>query len=286
MAETKTNGIPDATPPRNEFKSSSLAGFGFAIGFLTALSTYAGTTSTLIALLFTLIGGSLVGWYKKDEISQEAINQIIKRANQIVIFLLLGVVAGIAFRFADRAWIEPWLSKKDPAAFVQKEDALRKQIADFKVQILEKEKTPLNKKKGTTKLDLERLAEVLEVVDRPISADLEQLLSSKFTVPRPISDVAKAKNESEKDGRSVASLQNAVLNKDRLQQLKKKLESLGKDDAKLAEQLGTLYAFIGVLIQTKEGSLDESNEAEILKTLDEKVQKAFREEIIPFLKEG
>ena len=77
--------IPAANP-------ISLGIFGMAIGLLAALSTAAGTTSTLIGLLFALIGGSFLTWLDKEKVDESKLPILHLYSGNFSLGLILGLI--------------------------------------------------------------------------------------------------------------------------------------------------------------------------------------------------
>jgi hypothetical protein len=83
--------------------------FGTAIGIMTALSRDTGVTATLLGLLFTLIGGSLLAWYTTKQPSSggaQAISEDTRRglSNGVGLVssgLLLGLLVGFIYVHID-----------------------------------------------------------------------------------------------------------------------------------------------------------------------------------------
>ena len=78
----------------------SMVIFGLLLGILTALCDEKGITATLIGLLFTFIGGSLVALFKKEVISSEARYSIITLMGAIS----LGAIVGLSLGFGLNIW--------------------------------------------------------------------------------------------------------------------------------------------------------------------------------------
>jgi len=88
--------------------------FGIVIGTLAALSQAVGTTTTLLGLLFTMIGGSLLSWRTPPNVSQEQLQGIVRAFAGFCIGVLVGLAVGFGLRVYDRAWLAPWIERKRP----------------------------------------------------------------------------------------------------------------------------------------------------------------------------
>ncbi len=86
--------------------------FGTFLGLLTAVSTAAGTTVTLIGLLFTLVGGSLLAWYRPDALTGPQRTQMVGHIGAIGKGGLTGLLVGFAFQFTRDFWIAPAIYQK------------------------------------------------------------------------------------------------------------------------------------------------------------------------------
>ncbi len=75
-----------------------LAPFGLIIGLLAALSTYDGTTYTLIGLLFAAVGGSLVAWFRETPLPALERRLLVIYVCALSCGLFLGLVIGIGLR--------------------------------------------------------------------------------------------------------------------------------------------------------------------------------------------
>lgn len=85
----------------------NLALFGALIGLLTTLSTAAGTTVTLIGLLFALIGSSILSWFDKQKISDADRPFLLAYAGHFALGTLIGLVIGFGLRWVDQRFILP-----------------------------------------------------------------------------------------------------------------------------------------------------------------------------------
>jgi len=86
--------------------------FGGVIGVLTALNQQAGATTTLIAALFTLIGGSLVTLYRPPSLPEGARDWIVQAAGLICLGLLGGLSLGFYLRYVDQACLMTGIADK------------------------------------------------------------------------------------------------------------------------------------------------------------------------------
>ena len=77
--------------------------FGCVIGLMAALNEQVGSTSTLIAALFTLVGGSLASLYRPPSLADGARDWIVQAAGLISLGLLSGFGLGFYLRYIDQA---------------------------------------------------------------------------------------------------------------------------------------------------------------------------------------
>ena len=155
--------------------------FGVLLGLLAAMSAFAGTTSALIGLLFALAGGSLVGWYKKVELTDEQVSKIVAHIQRLSVGVIVGLGIGFGLKLADRAWIEPWLAKKPTSVMEKKIQSLESEIVDFQQTLLAKQTIMLESKTPIKKDDLENILQTLKIVfQRRMLADNAKGLSSLF----------------------------------------------------------------------------------------------------------
>lgn len=138
--------------------------FGVILGLLTALSTFAGTASTLIGLLIALIGGSFLSWYRDELLDDAKIGKIVLHTKKLAIGLLIGLVVGFACRFIDQAAIGPWLSKEQPVISESKRDQVAADLAMLQSQVLRTELNRLKKLNAVTDADLDRVMRVSKLV--------------------------------------------------------------------------------------------------------------------------
>jgi hypothetical protein len=90
--------------------------FGMLIGVLTAVNETTGLTATLVGLLFALIGGSLVGWYRgvasddkgsNGRLTPSQVKSVARGAGTIAIGGLLGLLLGFGLKTFDLFLIRP-----------------------------------------------------------------------------------------------------------------------------------------------------------------------------------
>jgi hypothetical protein len=90
--------------------------FGMLIGVLTAVNETTGLTATLVGLLFALIGGSLVGWYRgvasaeqgpNGRLTPSQVKGVAKGAGTIALGGLIGLLLGFGLKTLDLFLIRP-----------------------------------------------------------------------------------------------------------------------------------------------------------------------------------
>jgi hypothetical protein len=87
--------------------------FGLLIGVLTALSTAAGTTATLIGLLFAVIGGSFLTWFRPGDIDSASRNSVVLYSGHLGGGAVLGLLLGFGLRALDQGIIQPWATGRN-----------------------------------------------------------------------------------------------------------------------------------------------------------------------------
>jgi len=261
-------------------KPKTLSWFGFTIGVLTALSTHAGTTSTLIGLLFALIGGSLVGWYRKSDLSSEEIQSIISHASRLAVFLLIGILVGFALRFCDRVWVEPWVSKKGPSVLVEKRDELKAKISGVQMLLVDQERDRLKAAKPE-EFDPKRTKSVLDI------ALLEGGVHDSTNLSRMIATLASGiDREAVEDNKSsntrLFALQNATT--DELKLIRDDLEQVvAKTSDK--EKFKQISLFLDSWTKLRAEIADDDRLLiELENELGEREFKLFFDHILPLLK--
>ena len=86
--------------------------FGGVIGLITALSTTANISVTVIGLFFTLIGGSFLAWYKPDVGGSENRADLIRNIGRLAAGCLVGLIAGLGLQFVREYWVMPAIVRK------------------------------------------------------------------------------------------------------------------------------------------------------------------------------
>lgn len=89
--------------------------FGAVIGVLTALNQQAGSATTLIATLVTLIGGSLASLYRPKDLPPEAGGWIVQAIGLVSIGILMGLLGGFSLRYYDQAHLMTGIAKERAA---------------------------------------------------------------------------------------------------------------------------------------------------------------------------
>jgi hypothetical protein len=98
-------------------KTSGLLVFGVLIGILAALSTAAGTTLTLLGLLFALIGGSLLSWFDREKgVQTRDRNILLAYSGNLAVGGIMGLGVGFGLRLLDQAIIQPIITRNQVAA--------------------------------------------------------------------------------------------------------------------------------------------------------------------------
>lgn len=109
MANGNANNDPNAVPPNGgsqgidkffDYVPPAIC-FGLVIGFMAALSTYAGTTSALIGLLFILVGREAMSWFKPEVDDHR--DEFFRLIGQISIGLFVGLWIGFIAQLWERA---------------------------------------------------------------------------------------------------------------------------------------------------------------------------------------
>ena len=72
--------------------------FGLVIGFMAALSTYAGTATALIGLLFVLVGREAMSWFKPE------VNQHRDEFFRLIGLISIGIFAGLWIGFLAKSY--------------------------------------------------------------------------------------------------------------------------------------------------------------------------------------
>jgi hypothetical protein len=90
---------------------------------MTALNTTSGLTATLVGLLFTFVGASVLAWFKPEVLKEDERAVVIKYIGAVSAGLLMGLFGGFVCRFVDEATIQPWLAERrdKPAAELRAE---------------------------------------------------------------------------------------------------------------------------------------------------------------------
>ena len=138
--------------------------FGILIGVLTGLSTAVGTTSTLIGLLFALIGGSLMGWYNNTTLTATQLLDIKTTVKEISIGMLVGLCCAFAFRGVDAKLIQPSLASgpnQDPALRQQVDTQAR--VHTLLRLLIENETTNFKPGAAPSSEDLQRISTIMEI---------------------------------------------------------------------------------------------------------------------------
>jgi hypothetical protein len=110
---------PGTPPPAGSGSRWGLLAFGVMIGILTALSTAAGTTVTLLGLLFALIGGSLLSWVNTTTIPREERAVLIGYAGQVATGVILGLFLGFALHWWDQTSLQPAIIREQNKAIAE-----------------------------------------------------------------------------------------------------------------------------------------------------------------------
>jgi hypothetical protein len=117
-AQTATQTVTPAAPARGVFW------FGLFLGLLTACSTAAGTTVTLIGLLFTLVGGSFLAWYRPDTFQNDQQREhLIRIVGALGVGGVVGLLIGFAFQFSREYWITPAINNRQLELYTRYRDA-------------------------------------------------------------------------------------------------------------------------------------------------------------------
>jgi hypothetical protein len=90
----------------------SLSAFGCGLGLLTALNTTSGLTATLVGLLFTFVGTTLMAWFKPDAIPPADRPVLIRYIGSVSLGLLFGLFLGFACRAYDQGYLQPWIAER------------------------------------------------------------------------------------------------------------------------------------------------------------------------------
>ena len=257
----------------------TLSWFGFAIGVLTALSTHAGTTSTLIALLFALIGGSLVGWYRKSDLSGAEIQNIISHASRLALFLLIGIGVGFVLRFGDRVWIEPWISKKEPSALVGKREELNAKISDVQVFLVDQELARLKAEKPEDS-DPQRTKSILDI------AFLEGRVDDSNDLSRIITNLASGFDGDDRESSEKSNAGSFVLRSTKTSELKLIRDDLEQVVAKASDKqkYKQIFQFLDSWTKLRaEMAEDKQLVEELENEMGEREFKLFLDRIVPLL---
>ncbi len=111
----------DLTPPEpdkpiganmDRISFFSLSAFGCGLGLLTALNTSNGLTATLIGLLFTFVGTTLMAWFKPDAIPPADRPVLIRYIGSVSFGLLFGLFLGFGCRACDQGYLQPWIAER------------------------------------------------------------------------------------------------------------------------------------------------------------------------------
>jgi hypothetical protein len=86
--------------------------FGVFLGLLAAVSTAVGTTITLIGLLFTLVGGSFLTWYRADALKDHQRAELVGLIGWIGTGCLAGLLGGFGLQFVRDFWVTPVIYQK------------------------------------------------------------------------------------------------------------------------------------------------------------------------------
>lgn len=78
--------------------------FGFVVGFMASLSTFAGTTSTLIGLLFILLGREAASWFRPGLVERR--HEFLGMMGQLSVGLFLGLCLGLGGKYIEREYRE------------------------------------------------------------------------------------------------------------------------------------------------------------------------------------
>ena len=164
--------------------------FGLALGVLTSLTTTTGITATLIGLIFTFVGASLLSWFKRDAISPEDRSTIAGYTGAVGLGVVLGLFAGFGLRYYEEIHIRPELAKlaEQPAKQVREEIAqqLRNEADSLRNQI--EKLTPADKVPKDTWQDMLSTLKRIEDAYAKLAATLDKpadkaRVSSIVTIP-------------------------------------------------------------------------------------------------------
>lgn len=154
---------PKAPPFQDIFLTSreafwSVVVFGSVLGLLTALTTTTGIAATLIGLLFTFVGTTLLSWFRPDSLTVDNRRLFITCVRGVSTGILIGCFAGFACRLVEEAWIRPWML----ARYDKPMEELRSEVKDLKANLDGKSKQLTPKEAAEIKAALRRVEQLLE----------------------------------------------------------------------------------------------------------------------------
>jgi hypothetical protein len=95
----------DATPSASssllKWACVSLCLFGFVVGVVSTLSTASGTATTLLGLLFALIGGSVVSLFTNKDLSENDRNKMAIAVGLISLGIVFGLGMGFFLKYLE-----------------------------------------------------------------------------------------------------------------------------------------------------------------------------------------
>jgi hypothetical protein len=162
--------------------------FGVALGVLTSLTTAHGITATLMGLLFTFVGASLLSWFKRDTFGPEDRSAIAKYTGAVSGGLVIGLFIGFTARFVNEMWILPLLVEKANQPAMQFRNEVVKQIRDEINQLQGKlEKVNPNDKAPNDKWQEMKSSLIrIEGLVSKLGADTDKMLTvTTMYVPTP-----------------------------------------------------------------------------------------------------
>ncbi|MBW3597855.1 MAG: hypothetical protein KY475_11340 [Planctomycetes bacterium] len=128
-SEAKQALVAALAPTGWTAKNSIAVGFfGVALGVLTSLTTTTGITATVVGLLFTFFGVSLLSWFQRDKVSLDDRAAIAGTTGAVGIGLLIGLFLGFGCRSAEEMWIRPHLIEVAERPAKQARDDIKAKI--------------------------------------------------------------------------------------------------------------------------------------------------------------
>lgn len=193
-----------------------LAVFGLLLGLLAALNTTAGLTATLIGLLFTFTGSSMLGWYKLDAIKPEDRPGILYGIGLLSSGMVAGLFMGFLLRLFDEGYVQPWLAERGKTPVMKLRDEF-KEIRD----LLER-----NKGKPPDE-DWKKIVASLEAIAKEVDVQVAKNRDQEKRQPVPIFRV---QGDKEKKAALEAVRQELAIDANRAVDDKAKLSTPERED--------------------------------------------------------